>query len=320
MDNQSVAGSSATAAIATDQALVPVTNGTHDVAKTVGLEQMRTEAAGRVPFQQVYLWTTSEDNQSGTGKKKATTEKYDIAKDGATHGVPSKLPNEKELTPHIQAKAYLEVGLIIGGQPDKYKATSLSRNKNREERKKRGILPCDEGAMRVFIPISDYIPSQAKFYVGCRETDGRLIPCVIEVEHIFFYPEFWTGIDESKPSKERLTALTTTCKYHSASNKTKAERFQAPITSDELEKLAARHPLAVSRSEHLCSLLVLLRSLNKTTKDIDQLQTMIQVMDNAGSGFRYGQHTGTAGVLTFFNFDTPLSAEDAAQLATQFKV
>jgi hypothetical protein len=47
---------------------------------------------------------------------------------------------------------------------------------------------------------------------------------------------------------------------------------------------------------------------------------MIQVMDNAGSGFRYGQHTGTAGVLAFFNFDTPLSAENAAQLATQFKV
>jgi hypothetical protein len=151
MGNQSIADSSAAAG---NPGPEPVADGTHDIARTVALEQMMTEATGRIPFQQVYLWTTSEDNH----KKKATTLKYDVAKDGPAHGVPSKLPGAEELTLDAKTKAYLEVGIIIGGQPDKYKPIGLSRNKRREdERKMRGLLRRDDGAMRVFIPVSDHI-------------------------------------------------------------------------------------------------------------------------------------------------------------------
>lgn len=216
MENQPVGGSGTVAA-----AQSVIVDGTRDVAWSVALDKMMTEAAGRKPFQQVYLWTTSEDDQSG--KKKATTIKYNVAEDGPAHEVPSKLPTQEELTPGPRTKLYLEVGIVIGSQPDKYKPVGLSRNKAKEEeREMRGVLPRDETAMRAFTPIADSIARMAKFYVGCREHKGRLYPRVIEVNTIFFYPEFWAEVDPTKPAKQRMSALMTVCRRHAAINKTAA--------------------------------------------------------------------------------------------------
>ncbi|KAI6081513.1 hypothetical protein F4821DRAFT_25095 [Hypoxylon rubiginosum] len=80
----------------------------------------------------------------------------------------------------------------------------------------------DESAMRVFIPVSDYIAPQAKFYVGCRPYHGRLFPKVVEAACIFFYPEFWAAVDDTQPAKKRLVEMTKECKYRAAVNKTVA--------------------------------------------------------------------------------------------------
>ena len=153
-----------------------ITDGRTDIASTIGLEQMRVEAVGRVPFQQLYLWTTSEDDDS-TKKKKATNTKYEPEVDGPAFGGTHLLPLREELIPDAKAKLNLAVGLVIGADPSKYKARGQSRNKDREEaRKKRGVLGRHPEAMRAFIPVSDYIQPQAKFYVACKTGGRPLLP------------------------------------------------------------------------------------------------------------------------------------------------
>lgn len=146
------------------------------------------------------------------------------------------------------------MGLVVGDQVDKYEPKGISRNKEREvERQKRGQLRRAERAMRVFIPVTDFIAEQAKFYVGCRFTAGRLYPRTMKDTNIFFYPEFWSGIDKDLPNKERRRALNVACKQRAAINKSAPERVRAPLTNSEVEKAIAA---SATRSEHLTSLIV----------------------------------------------------------------
>lgn len=173
-----------------------VVDGASDVAMTKDLEKMMTEAAGRRPFQRVWLWTTSEDDDGdidGTLKlKKATTATYDSRKDGpVTAGACPELPVGQELFEDQNTKPYLEVGIVLGEEPKKYMPFGKARDKARDKaRLQRGVLRRDHHALRAFIPISQYIQKQAKFYVGCCLQGGRLFPRVIEAGCIFFYPEF----------------------------------------------------------------------------------------------------------------------------------
>lgn len=152
-----------------------VLDGARDIALTKDLEQMHTQATGRQVFQKVFLWASfgsSQDSGPSPQRKSnmATTIKYDPNVDGPAKAGPCPtLPGSTELLPHMDAKEYLEVGLIIGDDPEKYKPVGLSGNKRRQdERKNRGVLPRDQSAMRVFVPTTTYIAEQAKFYVGCR--------------------------------------------------------------------------------------------------------------------------------------------------------
>ncbi|KAI6081514.1 hypothetical protein F4821DRAFT_264823 [Hypoxylon rubiginosum] len=111
--------------------------GNRDIAKTISLERMEVQAKGRQPFQQVYLWTPSI-NEEGSGgnplkRKRATTLRYDPNSDGPKSMPCPPLPGDEELLPHDDAKLYLEVGLIIGDEPDRYKPTGLARSKSRQE-------------------------------------------------------------------------------------------------------------------------------------------------------------------------------------------
>jgi hypothetical protein len=130
----------------------------------------------------VFLWASfgsSQDSGPSSQRKPntATTIKYDPNVDGPAKAGP---------------KEYLEVGLIIGDDPEKYRPVGFSSNKRRQDKSKnRGVLPRDQGAMRVFVPTTTYIAEQAKFYVGCRSIGGRLTPRIVEVACVFFYPEFW---------------------------------------------------------------------------------------------------------------------------------
>lgn len=174
-----------------------VVDGTQDVAVTASLEKMRVEAPGRKPLQYVYLWTTSEgddDGENSSKKKKgrATNVQYDPQQHGpnATGRYP-RLPGGPELFEAPHTMEYLEVGLVIGDEPDRYKPKGQSRDKARTtEREKRGVMPREPSAMRVFTPVFNTIQPQSKFYVGCGLNGGRLSPRVIEAALVFFYPEF----------------------------------------------------------------------------------------------------------------------------------
>ncbi|KAK4239267.1 hypothetical protein C8A03DRAFT_32679 [Achaetomium macrosporum] len=302
---------------ATAENQVVVTDGVLDIAKTIHLERMMIEAVGRKHFQGVYLWALSED---GTGRKKATTVKYDVDDDGPAHGIPSKLPKEEELVPHEYAKLYLEVGLIIGSEPEKYKPVGLARNKARdEERKKRGVLRRDEGAMRVFIPVTDYIAPQAKFYVGCKEFEGQLYPRLIDASTVFSYPEFWAEVDEKKPLKERRTDLMSACKYHAAVTKTVDEHSEAPIPADEEEKPRNRYLPATTRSNHIVSLIDLTFDAYKQTGDPKFLEKMGSIIENAGLDREWFYATKTESLVAFYDFDIPLTVNYATLMAKELK-
>lgn len=306
-----------------DFMLEQVTDGARDIAKTAYLERMMTKATGRRPFQQVYLWTPSEDEaKRKTTGKGATTIKYEAARDGPTaHSLCPKLPQNEELIPAERTKRYLEVGLIIGDDVDKYEPKDNSRDLKREqERQKRGKLRRDTGAMRVFIPVTDYIADQAKYYVGCRFTAGRLYPRLIKGTNIFFYPEFWTGIDENLRMKERRQALNTACKLKAAINKSPPERMVAPITEDVVSKVLASHPLATTQAEHTISTLVLQWYIYKSSNDDDYLQGMDDTMNRAVPELRYGSQIVNDGTEAFMDFGEDLKKEEAELVATELKV
>ncbi|KAF5587770.1 hypothetical protein FPANT_6806 [Fusarium pseudoanthophilum] len=95
-------------------------------------------------------------------------------------------PIESELTPHGKADQYLEVGLVIGEEPSKYKPTGLSQNKERQaEQAAMGVLDRSQNVMRTFIRISEYIQPQTKLVAmledesegaGCpREQDMQIL-------------------------------------------------------------------------------------------------------------------------------------------------
>ncbi|KAK0635115.1 hypothetical protein B0T17DRAFT_650180 [Bombardia bombarda] len=217
-----------------DQAILNVEDGTEDIAMTFHLEKMRTEATGRRPFQKVWLWTSSES----AGKATVSSSAYNVKTDGPeAGGLPSKLPRAEELIPDenpAKSRLYLEVGLIIGNEPLKYKPVGARRSskKSKLERGKRGVLPRDPTAMRVFAPVTENIASQKKYYVGCMECMGKLYPRLVEKDVIFFYPEFWVGVDQSMRRIARVRELTASVKYHTATNKSRPERLAAPIAEE----------------------------------------------------------------------------------------
>ena len=189
-----------------------IMDGDADIAVRYHRERMKVQAVGRVPLQKVYLWT---------GSNAKSNLQYKPENDGPNNGGGAEpIPSPEELVSADDTKPYLEVGLVIGSDPAKYRNEVPSRNKRAEnERKERGVSERDSSAMRVFIPQTDFIAEQAKLYVGCHRAGGRLQPRVIRVDYVFFYPEIWEGIGEDVKAKDRMTLLTTKCKYEAALNK-----------------------------------------------------------------------------------------------------
>jgi len=105
-----------------------------------------------------------------------------------------------------------------------------------------------------------------------------------------------------------------------ANTKIAAGRAQATMTANEMEKLMTAHPLAVTRAESVTASLVLAYTLYKETKSTEDLQDMMEMVRRAGSDHQYGQDTETEGEAGFYDFETPLTIENAGLLAQQLKV
>jgi hypothetical protein len=305
------------------QTYLPVVDGDADVALTMDGEQMKVQAPGRLPMQRVYLWV---GNLEGSKKKERgsrfTNKQYKPDEDGprvATQG--GRLPTNEELQPDPNAVQYLEVGLVIGDNPSIYKPTAASSKKDlKAARQLRGEMPRAESALRAFIPVTENISLQSKYYVGTKLTAGRLNPRVIDGEVIFFYPEFWQGALEGASKTQRRTFINNKTKYAAAANKTQAERATASITVDDMEKWTTSNPLNVTPPENLANTLVLQHTSYQATGDRSSLRNMLTHITNANSDLRYGPHTASDGMKSFFDFEEDLSVANTQLVVRELKV
>lgn len=299
----------------------PVADGQSDIAKTVDGEQMKTEATGRVPFQKVYLWTGSNDGNKKPSASTTTNKQYKAAEDGPdVAGKPAILPTDGERAQGNGTREYMEVGLIIGADPYKYKPEKGGRDPDRKKQmEKRAVLNRDPGAMRVFIPIVAYQPEQSKYYVGVDPHGGHLEPRIADGNVIFFYPEFWKNCPEKANKRDRLNFVNRATKWHSAINKNPANRNTAAITQSEMDKRTSYNPLVVSRSENLINTMVLQFSLIQETRDPEWVKGLIAAMNEAGPDLKVSPYTSQEGIRVFYEFED-LSEEEARMVARELKV
>jgi len=176
-----------------DHALV--IDGNTDVAETLDGERMKVQAPGRLPMQRVYLLKGSADAKKN--EKGLTNRPYDMEEDGTFLYSVGRLPSAQELLPGSDVVQYLEVGIVIGDDSPRFKPAPLTNKKNKDDRKQRGDMPRHPSAIRAFIHIAPTVAFQAKFVVGVRPIDGYLQPRIIDSECIFFYPEFWKGLEKT---------------------------------------------------------------------------------------------------------------------------
>nr|POE65121.1 hypothetical protein CFP56_34789 [Quercus suber] len=227
-----------------------ITDGQTDIAMTLDGERMKVQALGRVPMQRIWLWTGSNE---GTVKRTSSNVAYDKATDGPTDDSPSLLlPTIEELTPSPVAMQYLEVGLVIGNDPKKYLPVGESRNKARvKAREDRGVLSRDPSALRAFIPITEYIATQAKYYVGTHPTNGRCFPRVIDQGVVFYYEEFWHGLPDNSNKKTRRSFINNNIKRLAAIRKAPMVPSPAKIVSSPLADQTASNSLTVTVNENM---------------------------------------------------------------------
>jgi hypothetical protein len=143
------------------------------------------------------------------------------------------LPSAQELLPGPNVVQYLEVGNVIGDDPLRFKPGALINKQNRNDREHRGEMPRHSSAIRAFIHTTTTVASQAKYVVGVKPENGYLQPRMIDSERIFFYPEFWKGIEKG-PKKGKKKLMNTRVKQLATDIPTQAERTTATTTAEEL--------------------------------------------------------------------------------------
>ncbi|KAI4269744.1 MAG: hypothetical protein LQ337_007105 [Flavoplaca oasis] len=302
---------------------LPVTDGEIDIAVTMDGEKMKVQAPGRQPMQHVYLWEGSKD---GAAKKRDrgagfTNKPYKPEEDGpAVVEQGGRLPTGDELQPGTNAVRYLEVGLVIGDKPDMYKPTKATSTKTaQDQRVRRGEMQRARSAIRAFIPVTENIPTQSKYYVGVKPSGGRLNPRLIDGEVIFFYPEFWQGCAAGASKHDRRNFVNQKTKHLAGVNKTQAERATAAITVDDMARWTASNPLTVTQPENLANTLVIQYTLYQYTGDRSYLRNMLGEIEGAAPDLKNGPHTATDGVKTFLDFSEDLSEQGARLVAAEMK-
>jgi hypothetical protein len=180
----------------------PIADGDTDVAETSDGERMKVQAPGRLPMQRVYLLRGSADSKNEKG---LANRAYGVKEDGPVMNPVGQIPSAQELLPGPNVVQYLEVGIVIGDDPLRFKPGALINKQNRHDREHRGDMPRHSSAIRAFIHTTTTVASQAKYVVGVKPENGYLQPRIIDSERIFFYPEFWKGIEKGpKKGKKKL--------------------------------------------------------------------------------------------------------------------
>ncbi|KAF5623663.1 hypothetical protein F25303_11767 [Fusarium sp. NRRL 25303] len=259
---------------------------------------MRVEVNGRIPFQRVHLWTSGEE-RTGSGRMKTSNEPYKPGIHGPAIIRCPKAPKGDELIPSPgKTKEYIEVGLIVGDDPEKH-SIKATPTKRKGKQRARVILRHDENAMRVFIPVSEKMNPQAKFFVGCKYSNGRLFP-----ENV--------GGDR----RNRAKILGENCRKAAALDKTTETRMVATLVPDLVEKIATGHPLVATQPEHLSTKLVLTwhTFMMSGAKDKSFIDMMLAAMENCGVDLKHGPQTPTDGEHAFFDFSSELTRNECGEL------
>ena len=298
-----------------------IPDGQTDVAIRKDSERMLVEVDGRMLYRKVYLHVQT------ASEKKGSTATYQPVQDGpiAFPAATSQTLLRNELLAGPNTKEYMEVGIVIGDDPEKYIAKGNGNAlSHKHKRQKRGDLPRSQNAMRVFIPVTSHIVDQANLYVGCNPIDERLQARIISSHLVFFYSEFHNHPDkvlDTTTTKERLKFFMNNCKFWAATKKVPAGRSSVRIVTDDLSELASETPLAVTTQDNLAST----TALNHATwqlsgQDPSYLKVIEDLLNSADSDLRRGPHASNEGLTAFLNFEEDMSIESAHRVVSELKV
>ncbi|KAF5700424.1 hypothetical protein FMUND_14336 [Fusarium mundagurra] len=269
-----------------------IQHGYSDLAKNRDFLQMRVEVDGRIPFQRVHLWSSGEEGKTGTGRMKASTEQYKPSVHGPTVTPCPKAPTGEELIgdPKV-TKEYVEVGLVAGDDPKKYSnreaTTKSTSGKGKGKQTDPAILRRDENAMRVYIPVSEKLNPQAKFF-----------------ENV------------SGDRRNRVKMLSENSRKAAALDQTSETRMAASLVPSLVEKISTAHPVVVTQPEHLATKLVLTWNtfIMSGAKDESLIDMLLATVEDSSVDLKYGPQTRTDGESAFFDFSCELTRAQSDEL------
>ena len=281
-----------------------------------------TEVKGRRLFQLTHLWSSSKADDM---RKNATTVKYDVQKHGAEHGMPPKLPTAEEAAGNNSTKEYLEVGLVIGGEPSRWTSRGqggqASAKKRATEQKARGVLTREETAMRVFIRVEDRVAPKVKFYVGCLPQNGRLHPRVIKFADVFIYAEFWRDVADGLNARVRQQKIGKALRMAAARDKNPVRRTQTRVVElDAVRQQFAQYPLTVSKKEDMYAHLIIKFWMYETTGNKDYVKDISAFINKAAPILPGGPRMSDDGVAAFLEDTGDFTEADAVDLRDELKV
>lgn len=166
----------------------------------------------------------------------------------------------------------------------------MPRARREREREDRGVLPRDDGVMRVFVAVSDKIMKQRKRYVGCHFGNGRLHPRVLsDPRCVFYYPEFWDAIGGfGGIAKDRTSEIGGKIRYHAARIKEEA---------DDAKKMTG-----LPGAEKTASMVSDLWTRFKKDRSRSHLESILKALSDVHTDVQFGPHTGSQGYEAFFLF------------------
>jgi hypothetical protein len=99
-----------------------VGDGNEDVAMNADQERLMVQAPGRHHYRRVFLWNGSkEDGKTNDRSQGMTNKSYNPDEESPKRHPVARLPTGQELEPGEQAIEYIEVGIVVGENPSKYK-------------------------------------------------------------------------------------------------------------------------------------------------------------------------------------------------------
>jgi hypothetical protein len=300
-----------------------VSDGNQDIAMNADLERMMVQAPGRRHFQRTFLWNGSRENGKTNDRSSGLTNlSYKPDEHSPKLHPVGRLPTRTELESGEEAIEYIEVGIVCGENPAQYKQTGPSGPAKVKARLARGDMQRDPYALRAFTPITEKVKNSNKYYVGVMPTTGRLIPRTTTDEVIFFYPEFYNGVDETANKVERKLYVNKQVRRYAANSVETAERSTtAIVTVGDMEKWNTANPLVVSPPETLANTMVILSTLFAETRDRSYIRNIIAQMDRANPDLVFGPHASSQGVVNFYAFDgISFTPEEASAVVRELKV